>query len=85
MGPLPALSWLSALWRRFWIPKGVREVEDGGLEQVLHDMPPPPPQEAVEENQRAAEDMKERLERIRWRNREIERLYRRQRAGERNR
>lgn len=70
---------LSDLWRRVVTPPAVREVEDADPWRAVDRLLPPPPDADPDDATRRAWRMRERLERLEHRNRELARLYDRRR------
>lgn len=79
VGEVPGVgARLAALWRSIWTPPAVRAIEDAAPEAgagLPGPAPGRPPYAGLPE-------MRDRLERIERRNRELARLYARWRAGE---
>lgn len=69
------LERLFAMWRSIWTPRSVRDVEKAGLQEAVDALPLPPDSDQTQERQ--LRQVRERIDRIENRNRELARLYRR--------
>lgn len=62
------------MWRAIWTPRSVRDVEEAGLQEAVDALPLPPDGDQTQERQ--LRQVRERIDRIENRNRELARLYR---------